>query len=180
ETFQPYARDENGARPWVIPGTRGLQHRIGGLEKEDITGNVCTIPENHQRMTDLRAQKVANVSQEVPDQEIFGDESGELLVVSWGGTFGAVRTAIETARAGGRDVSHVHLRWLNPMPANLGDILKRFRRVLVCELNMGQLQMLLRARYLVDAQGLHKVQGRPFQVREILNKLDVLFGGDAP
>jgi 2-oxoglutarate ferredoxin oxidoreductase subunit alpha len=177
ETFQPYARLENGARPWAIPGTPGLRHRIGGLEKEHLTGNVCYVPENHQRMVTLRAQKVANVIHEVPDQEVYGAARGELLVVSWGGTFGAVRTAIERARKAGQDVAHVHLRWLNPMPRNLGDILKRFRKVLVCEVNMGQLQLLLRAHYLVDALGLHKVQGRPFMVSEILDKVDELLGG---
>jgi 2-oxoglutarate ferredoxin oxidoreductase subunit alpha len=177
ETFQPYARLENGARPWAIPGTPGLHHRIGGLEKEHITGNVCYVPENHQRMVTLRAQKVDNVIREVPEQDVFGAPRGELVVVSWGGTFGAVRTAIERAREAGQDVSHVHVRWLNPMPRNLGDILRRFRKVLVCELNMGQLQLLLRGRYLVDAVGLHKVQGRPFMVSEILEKVDELLGG---
>jgi len=177
ETFQPYARLENGARPWAIPGTPGLHHRIGGLEKEHITGNVCYVPENHQRMVTLRAQKVDNVLGEVPDQDVFGAPRGELVVVSWGGTFGAVRTAIERAREAGQDVSHVHVRWLNPLPRNLGDILRRFRKVLVCELNMGQLQLLLRGRYLVDAVGLHKVQGRPFMVSEILEKVDELLGG---
>ena len=177
--FHPYSRDENGARPWAIPGTPGLQHRVGGLEKADITGNVCYVPENHQRMTELRAQKVAGVVRDVPDQEVFGSQTGDLLIASWGGTFGAVRTAVERVREGGKDVSHMHLRWLNPMPRNLGSILKGFRRVLVCELNMGQLQLLLRGNYLVDAIGLHKVQGRPFMVSEILDKIDELIGGDA-
>jgi 2-oxoglutarate ferredoxin oxidoreductase subunit alpha len=177
-SFEPYARDENGARPWAIPGTPGLRHRIGGLEKSDITGNVCYTPENHQRMVELRAEKVARVVQDVPDQEVFGDESGELLVVSWGGTFGAVRTAIEAARQDGKNVSHIHLRWLFPMPGNIGEILRRFRKVLVCELNMGQLRMMLRAKFLVDALGLNKVQGRPFMVSEILEKLDSLLGGE--
>lgn len=176
-TFEPYARLENGDRPWAIPGTPGLHHRIGGLEKEHVSGNVCYVPENHQRMVELRAQKVANVARDVPDQEVFGAQRGELLVVSWGGTFGCVRTAIEQARDNGKDVSHVHLRWLNPMPRNLGEILSRFRKVLVCELNMGQLQLLLRGRYLVDAAGLHKVQGRPFMVSEVLDKVDELLGG---
>ena len=153
DTFQPYARDENGARPWAIPGTPGLRHRIGGLEKADLTGNVCYVPENHQRMTELRAKKVHSVVKDVPDQEVFGPDRGRLLLVSWGGTFGAVRTAIEEIHKQRDDVAHVHVRWLNPMPANLGDILGNYDRVLVCELNMGQLRMLLRANYLVDAQG---------------------------
>jgi 2-oxoglutarate ferredoxin oxidoreductase subunit alpha len=175
--YHPYDRDEHGARPWAIPGTPGLQHRIGGLEKQDVTGNVCYTPENHQRMTELRAQKVANVIREVPDQTVFGDERGELLVVSWGGTYGTVRTAIERAREAGKPVSHAHVRWINPLPRNLGDVLRRFRQVLVCELNMGQLQLWLRAHYLVDAQGLHKVQGQPFRVSDILTKVDELLGG---
>jgi 2-oxoglutarate ferredoxin oxidoreductase subunit alpha len=179
DTFQAYARDEHGARPWAIPGTAGLRHRIGGLEKEDVTGNVCYTPENHQRMTDLRAEKVAKVVDDVPDQEVFGDAQGELLVVSWGGTFGAVRTAIEQARDEGLDVSHAHLRWLNPMPKNLGDVLKRYKQVLVSELNMGQLQQLLRAKYLIDIQGQHKVQGRPFRVSEVYDKVRELLGGNA-
>jgi 2-oxoglutarate ferredoxin oxidoreductase subunit alpha len=179
-TFQPYARDENGARPWAIPGTPGLRHRIGGLEKSDITGSVSYDPENHQRMVSLRAQKIDRVVQDIPDAELFGPQSGELLVVSWGGGFGAVRTAMERACEDGKDVGHLHLRWLHPMPRNVGPILGRFRRVLVCELNMGQLLLLLRGRFLVDALGLHKVQGRPFQVGEILSKVDELLGGELP
>lgn len=179
KSFQPYARDEYGARPWGIPGTPGLHHRIGGLEKEHISGNVCHVPENHQRMIELRAQKVNNVALETPDQEVFGSPRGDLLVVSWGGTFGAVRSAVERARDRGKDVSHAHVRWLHPLPKNLGEVLRSFRRVLVCENNMGQLQWLLRARYLVDALGQHKVQGRPFMISEILDRIDALLGGDA-
>jgi 2-oxoglutarate ferredoxin oxidoreductase subunit alpha len=177
EGFQPYSRDANGARPWAIPGTPGLHHRIGGLEKAHLTGNVCYVPENHQKMVELRAEKVAKVLQDVPDQEVYGDESGELLVVSWGGTFGAVRTAIERARENGQRVSHAHIRWLSPMPRNLGDVLRRFKRILVCELNMGQLEFLLRGRYLVETIGLHKVQGKPFMVGEIMQKVNELLGG---
>jgi len=177
QTFRPYARDERGVRPWAIPGTPGLRHRIGGLEKADVTGHISYDPANHQRMTALRAQKVANIAQDIPDQEVFGDRSGELLAVSWGGTFGAVRTAVERAREDGQDVSHVHVRWLNPLPRNLGEILKGFRRVLVCELNMGQFEFLLRGQYLVPTIGLHKVQGRPFTVREIQDQIGELLGG---
>ncbi len=176
-TFQAYARDENGARPWAIPGTPGLRHRIGGLEKADITGDVCYLPENHQRMTDLRAAKVQKVLQDVPDQEVFGPEKGKLLLVSWGGTFGAVRTATEAIHKRRDDVAHINLRWLNPFPANLGTILKSYDQVLVCELNMGQLRMFLRAKYLVDAHGLNKVQGLPFRVSDIVNKVNELLGG---
>ncbi len=176
--FHPYSRDDNRARPWAVPGTPGLRHRIGGLEKADVTGDVCYVPENHQRMTELRAQKVAGVVRDVPDQEIFGHQEGKLLVVSWGGTFGAVRSAIEQALNDGQDVGHAHLRWLSPMPGNFGDLLKRYERVLVCELNMGQLRMLMRGTYLVDALGLNKVQGRPFTISEVRAKIDELLGGN--
>ncbi|MEW6251576.1 MAG: 2-oxoacid:acceptor oxidoreductase subunit alpha [Planctomycetota bacterium] len=176
--FQPYARDAHGARPWAIPGTKGLHHRIGGLEKAHLTGNVSHNPENHQLMVANRAKKVADVLQDVPDQDLYGADSGDLLVVSWGGTFGAVRTAVEHLRENGRtNVSHAHLRWLNPMPRNLGDVLRRFKRLLVCELNMGQLEFLLRGRYLVETAGLHKVQGRPFMVHEIVERVDALLDG---
>lgn len=170
--FQPYARDEHGSRPWAIPGTPGLEHRIGGIEKADITGNISYDPENHQHMVNLRAAKIENVAKELPPQEVYGDESGDVLLVSWGGTFGAVRTACDVARKRGQRVSHMHMRWLNPFPSNIGDVLKRFKRVLICELNMGQLQLLIRGRYLIDAAGLHKVQGRPFMVSEVLAKID--------
>ncbi|MFQ5806630.1 MAG: 2-oxoacid:acceptor oxidoreductase subunit alpha [Phycisphaerae bacterium] len=180
ETFQPYRRDENGARPWAIPGTPGLHHRIGGLEKEDVSGNVCYFPENHQRMTELRAQKIANIVQDIPDQEVFGNDSGELLLVSWGGTFGALRSAAEQLVEAGREVAHMHMRWLNPMPRNVGQILNRFNKILVCELNMGQLRSLLQANYKVDTLGLNKVQGLPFKIHEIVEKVDELLGGNQP
>ena len=176
-TFEPYQRNEFGARPWAIPGTPGLQHRVGGLEKDTITGTVSYDSANHQRMTELRAQKINNVLNDVPDQEVFGDESGELLLVSWGGTFGAVRSAVEQAHEAGQKASHIHLRWLNPLPANLGEILKKFKTVLVCELNMGQLLFLLRGRYLIDAQGLNKVEGKPFMISEVRAKIDGIVGG---
>lgn len=170
--FQPYARDERGVRPWAIPGTPGLEHRIGGIEKADITGNISYDPENHQHMVNQRAAKIANIARELPPQEVYGGADGDVLLVSWGGTFGAVRTACDMARKRGQRVSHMHMRWLSPFPANVGDVLKRFRRVLVCELNMGQLQLLIRGRFLVDAAGLHKVQGRPFMVSEVLSAID--------
>ncbi len=176
-TFQPYARDASGARPWAVPGTPGLEHRVGGLEKQHITGNVNYEPENHQLMIQLRAQKVANIANDIPDQEVEGPTSGELLLVSWGGTFGTVRTAADRARAAGRSVAHMHLRHLHPMPRNLGEILKRYKKVVVCELNMGQLLLLLRSRYLVDAIGLNKVQGKPFMVRDVTVRIDEVLGG---
>ena len=178
-TYQPYARDKNGARPWAIPGTPGLEHRIGGLEKSDITGNVSHDPENHQRMVNLRAEKVANIANDIPEQTLIGADSGELLVVSWGGTYGAVSLAVEQALAEGLSVSHMHLRWLNPMPKNIGDILENFKKVLVCELNMGQLRALLRMHYLVDALGLNKVQGQPFRIGEVHDKIVELLGGQS-
>jgi 2-oxoglutarate ferredoxin oxidoreductase subunit alpha len=179
-TFQPYSRDANGVRPWALPGTPGLQHRIGGLEKQHITGAVNYEPENHQLMVDLRAQKVANIVREIPPQEVFGDPDGELLVVTWGGTYGTSRTAVEEVRETGARVSHMHLRWLNPMPANVSDILKRFKRVLVCELNLGQLWLLLRGKFAIDALKLTKVQGRPFFVSEITRAIHSALEGKQP
>jgi 2-oxoglutarate ferredoxin oxidoreductase subunit alpha len=166
--FAPYQRDgETLARPWAIPGTPGLEHRIGGLEKQDVTGNVSYLADNHQRMTDLRHQKVARIAAEIPPLELRGAESGRLLVVGWGGTFGAITSAVDEARAAGRDVSSLHLRHLNPLPSDLGDVLRRFERVLVPELNTGQLYRLLRAEYLLPVELLSKVQGQPFRVAEI-------------
>jgi 2-oxoglutarate ferredoxin oxidoreductase subunit alpha len=179
-TFQPYRRDENGVRPWAIPGTPGLHHRVGGLEKEDLTGNVCYFPENHQRMTELRIQKIGNIVRDVPAQEVFGNDHGELLLVSWGGTYGAVRSAAERLVEAGRPIGHAHLRWLNPMPANLGDLLERFERILICELNSGQLRYLLAANYRVATLGLNKVRGVPFKISEIVEKAEQLLGGKQP
>jgi len=173
--FYPYQRDpETLARPWAIPGTPGLEHRIGGLEKQHITGNVSYDPENHQLMTHLRAEKIARVAQDIPDVEVFGDGEGELLVVGWGGTYGAITSAVEQVRAKGLPVSSIHLRYLNPLPRNLGQVLSRFRRVLVPELNMGQLVLLLRARFLVDAIPFNKVKGRPFKISELVMKIEEL------
>ncbi|MEC9093913.1 MAG: 2-oxoacid:acceptor oxidoreductase subunit alpha [Planctomycetota bacterium] len=167
-TFLPYQRDELLARPWAIPGTEGLMHRIGGLEKEDGTGNISYDPENHQHMTNIRAQKVANASRLIGDQAVCGPESGDLLVVSWGGTYGACATAVQQCQSAGLSVAHTHLRWINPMPANFGDLLKQYKTVLVPELNMGQLRMLIRSKFLVDAQGFNKVKGKPFGVAELV------------
>ena len=177
--FQPYKRDNKTlARPWAIPGTPGLEHRIGGLEKADISGNVSYDPENHEKMSLLRAEKVARIADDIPPTEIFGESSGEILVLAWGGTFGAVRTAVEHKQAEGASVSHVHLRYLNPLPRDLGAILERFDRVLVPELNFGQLLKLIRSEFLIDAVGLNKVQGLPFYVFEVESKIDELLRGD--
>ena len=174
EPFQPYFRDEMLARPWALPGTEGLMHRVGGLEKADITGNVSYDPENHQHMVNTRAKKVENVARFVAPQTVTGPESGKLLVLSWGGTFGACTSAAARARAKGLSVAHAHLRWLFPFPRNLGEILSRYEQVLIPELNMGQLRMLIRNKYLIDAQGLNKVKGKPFAVTEILEKIKQL------
>ncbi len=170
--YLPYKRDEKHARPWAKIGTPGLEHRVGGLEKADVTGHVSYDPDNHQHMIKLRAEKVANVANFIPEQEVDGPDSGDLLVVSWGGTFGAVRTAVREVQAAGQSVAHCHLRYVNPMPRNVGDILKRFKKVLVPELNMGQLRLLLRSEFLVDAQGLNKLKGKPFLVSEVVNAIN--------
>src|SRR5262249_20930696 len=155
-------RDEKTlARPWAIPGTKGLEHRIGGLEKEDVTGNVSYDPLNHDKMVRLRAAKVAGIVQDIPDLEVFGKSSGDLLVLGWGGTYGAITSAVEKLQAEGLSVSSAHLRYLNPFPKNLGEILGRFEKVLIPELNLGQLSLLIRAKYLVDAKSFNKVQGKP-------------------
>jgi 2-oxoglutarate ferredoxin oxidoreductase subunit alpha len=146
-------------------------HRLGGLEKEDRTGNVSYDAHNHQRMVNLRAAKVAGIAADIPAQEVIGPQSGKLLVVSWGGTYGACATAVQMMLAQGASVAHAHVRYLNPLPANLGEIVSRYERVLVPELNLGQLRMLLRAEFLVDAVGLNKVQGKPFSIREVVSKI---------
>jgi 2-oxoglutarate ferredoxin oxidoreductase subunit alpha len=171
EGFAPYQRDpETLARPWAIPGTPGLEHRVGGLEKADITGNVNYTPHNHERMTHLRNEKIARIANYIPEQAVHGDPEGKLLVLSWGSTYGAAVTAVDKLHKQGASIAHAHLRYLNPFPKNLGDILQRFNQVLIPELNLGQLRLLIRARYLVDAVGLSKVQGIPFKVSEILDK----------
>jgi 2-oxoglutarate ferredoxin oxidoreductase subunit alpha len=170
--FMPYARDERLARPWAIPGTPGLMHRIGGLEKEDVTGNVNYEPANHQHMVNTRAAKVAGIARELQPLAVEGAQTGELLVLSWGGTYGSCATAVREANRHGHKVGHAHLRYLNPFPANLGEVLGRFEKVLIPELNLGQLRLLIRGQFLVDAVGLNKVQGKPFIVSEIDHKIE--------
>src|SRR5215831_7681985 len=175
--FRPYRRNpETLARPWAIPGTPGLEHRIGGLEKQDVTGNVNYEPLNHERMVRLRAEKVAAIVRDVPNVLPEGDPSGDLLVASWGSTAGSITAAVKSARARGCKIGHLHLRYLNPLPGNVGEILKRYKKVLVPELNMGQLLWVLRAKYLVDAVGLNKIQGRPFKQAELEQKFDEMLG----
>ncbi|HYL85237.1 MAG TPA: 2-oxoacid:acceptor oxidoreductase subunit alpha [Candidatus Angelobacter sp.] len=175
--FLPYKRDaQTLARPWALPGTPGLEHRIGGLEKQDGTGNVNYEPLNHENMVRIRAAKVAAIVQDIPNVLPEGDPEGDLLIVSWGSTAGSITAAVKTARAKGRKIGHLHLRYLNPLPANLGDVLKRYKKVLVPELNMGQLLWVLRAKYLVDAIGLNKIQGRPFKQAELEQKFNEVLG----
>jgi 2-oxoglutarate ferredoxin oxidoreductase subunit alpha len=170
--FLPYKRDQRLVRQWAVPGTAGLEHRIGGLEKEDVTGNVSYDPQNHEHMVRTRAQKIANIANEIPDLRVSGPEEGDLLVVGWGGTYGSITTAVERAQRKGHKVAQAHFRYLNPMPKNTGDVLRRYKKFLVPELNSGQLSWWLRAQFLVDAVGLNKVQGRPFLVSEIEQKIE--------
>ncbi|MCB9680305.1 MAG: 2-oxoacid:acceptor oxidoreductase subunit alpha [Alphaproteobacteria bacterium] len=167
ETFQPYARDpETLARPWAVPGTPGLEHRIGGLEKQDRTGNVSYDPANHQKMCELRAEKILRMRADIPPTQVHGSADGTLLI-GWGSTFGAIRTVTDQLLADGHRIAHVHLRHLNPLPGDLGDVLSRYERVLVPELNLGQLVRLLRDLYLVDARPISKIQGQPFFTSEL-------------
>jgi len=176
--YLPYLRNEvTLAREWAIPGTPGLEHRIGGLEKQDKTGNVNYEPENHNKMVHLRAEKVERIANDIPPAEVEGDPKGDLLVVGWGGTYGAIRSAVEMKRAQGKSVSHLHLRYLNPLQKNIGEILYNFKHVLVPEINLGQLIKVLRAKYLVPAIGLNKVEGLPFKSSEIESKIDDILGG---
>ena len=170
--FWPYLRDENLARPWAIPGTPGLMHRVGGLEKKDGTGNIDYTPENHEEMVRLRAAKIERIAQDIPLAEVHGDEDADVLIVGWGSTWAAIDAAVQRRRRAGVKVASTHLTHLSPLPPNLGDILGRYRKVLVPELNMGQLTALLRSTYLVDARAITKVQGLPFKSREIEAAID--------
>jgi 2-oxoglutarate ferredoxin oxidoreductase subunit alpha len=177
DVFLPYKRNpQTLARPWAIPGTPGLEHRIGGLEKEVDTGNVSYDPHNHEEMTKLREYKVRDIADDIPLLEIDGDEDAGLLVLGWGSTFGAIRAGTRNSARNGRRVAHAHLRHINPFPSNLGDVLARFDKVLIPELNRGQLSRLIRARYLIDTVTLSKVQGAPFKAHEIEVKIDEMLG----
>ncbi|MFH1679567.1 MAG: 2-oxoacid:acceptor oxidoreductase subunit alpha [Candidatus Eisenbacteria bacterium] len=171
--FMPYLRDPATlARPWAIPGMPGFEHRIGGIEKADKSGSVNYDPANHQLMTEHRLRKVEGIANDIPEAAVEGPADGDLLLLAWGSTYGAVSQAVKRARAAGRSVSHAHLRCLNPFPRNLGDVLRRFRKVLVPENNSGQLRLLVRSRYLVDASGVNKISGQPFKIREVLEKIE--------
>ncbi len=173
EGFHPYLRDEKTlSRPWAIPGTPGLEHRIGGLEKQHITGNVSYDPENHDFMVRMRQAKVDGIAESLPLASVEGDKKGELLVVGWGGTYGAIRTAVENKRKQGKSVSHLQIKYLNPFQKNIGEILYNFKHILIPELNMGQLSKLLRTKYLVPTIALNKIQGLPFRAIEIEKKID--------
>ncbi len=169
-SFQPYSRNGWGVRPWVVPGTAGMEHRIGGLEKQDITGNISYDPANHQHMVRVRQQKVDDVAENIPLQQIdSGAEQGEVLVVGWGSTYGAIKSACLQLQQEGKSVSHVHLRYIRPFPKNLGEIMKRFKHVLVPEINNGQLIRVLRDQFLVDAKGYHKIMGVPITKSELIS-----------
>lgn len=171
EVFLPYLRDDRLVRPWAIPGTPGLEHRIGGLEHAASTGNVSHDPENHEHMVRVRAERVAMIADDIAPAEVEGDADADLVIVGWGSTYGAIRAGVERARADGVVVGHIHLRHLNPFPANLGNLLADRRHVIVPEMNLGQLAMLLRGRYLVDAQSFCKIQGEPFTAAEIQGRI---------
>jgi 2-oxoglutarate ferredoxin oxidoreductase subunit alpha len=178
DKFAPYFRNpETLARMWAIPGTPGLEHRIGGLEKEDVTGSVSYDPDNHDKMIRLRGEKVQRVGNFVKDPELFGDENGDLLVVSWGSTYGTVRNIVEELQHEGKKISHYHMRWINPMPKNLGNFIKNFKYVLVPEINLGQLIKLLRSEYLVDAKGYNVVRGLPLRTRDLKNHMYEILKG---
>ncbi|MBW2268192.1 MAG: 2-oxoacid:acceptor oxidoreductase subunit alpha [Deltaproteobacteria bacterium] len=177
ESFQPYSRDpETLARPWATPGTAGLEHRIGGLAKQDGTGNVSYDAKNNAHMHALRHEKVARIANEIPPTEVLGPDRGELLVVGWGSTQGAILSACIEAREDGQNVSNIHLRYLNPLPPDLGEVLARFDKVLVPELNLGQLSLLIRSQFLIDAKSLSKVEGQPFLVEELRAEIDAMLG----
>jgi 2-oxoglutarate ferredoxin oxidoreductase subunit alpha len=180
DKYLPYKRDEKRARPWAIPGTPGLEHRIGGLEKADVTGNIDYSPANHHHMIHQRANKVAGIANYIPDQQVEGCQEGDLLVVSWGGTYGSVKTAVSKSIANGKKVGHIHLRYINPMPKNLKEIFPRFKRVLIPELNMGQLRVIIRSTYLVDAMGYNKIKGKPFLVSELTSAIEDALNGKQP
>ena len=170
--YFPYAREKTTlARGWAIPGTPHLEHRIGGLEKENITGHVSYNPDNHHFMVQLRAQKVAGIEREIPLTEIFGDKTGDLLILGWGSTYGAIRTAVERLKEEGKSVAHAHIRWLNPLPPDLGEILLKYQKILVPEVNSGQLIKLIRSEFLIDAKGLNLIRGRPLRTSHIVDKV---------
>ena len=176
--FDPYTRDENLSRPWALPGTPGLEHRLGGLEKSNVTGNVSYDPQNHEFMVRLRAQKVKNIENDIPDLKIDGDGDADLLVIGWGGTYGAITEAVNKARKSGKKVAQVHFRYLYPLPKNTGEILKKYKKILCPELNLGQFSKILKTEFSVDIIPFNKIQGLPFKSSEIEEKIESILGGD--
>jgi 2-oxoglutarate ferredoxin oxidoreductase subunit alpha len=176
EGFYPYQRDENLSRPWALPGTPGLEHRIGGLEKSNLTGNVNYDPENHEFMVRLRAQKVKNAENDVPLLEVSGDEDADLLVIGWGSTYGSITEAVNRLRSSGFQIAQTHFRYLNPLPKNTGDVLRKYKKILCPEINMGQLTKVLMHEYLVEVEPFNKIQGLPFKSSEIENKITAMLG----
>jgi len=177
EEYLPYNRDkETLSRPWAIPGVPGFEHRVGGLEKAENTGHVSYDPDNHHRMVELRQEKVNRIQNDIIQTEVYGDENGDVLILSWGGTFGSCRSAVESLRDNGKSVSHVHLRWISPLPKDLGEIIIKFKNVLVPEINMGQLIKIIRSEYLVDAKGLNQVNGRPISTTNIIETVKEIIG----
>jgi 2-oxoglutarate ferredoxin oxidoreductase subunit alpha len=177
DDYHPYARNEKLARPWALPGTPNLEHRLGGLEKMDGSGTVCYDPENHDQMCRIRRRKIEGIAETIPPLKVSGDDSGVLLVLGWGSTYGAITSAVDRCREDGLNVSSAHLRYLDPMPKNTAEVLKKFKQVLVPEMNLGQLVHIIRSKYLVDAIGLNKVQGKPFAIQEIVSKIGELING---
>jgi 2-oxoglutarate/2-oxoacid ferredoxin oxidoreductase subunit alpha len=177
ETFQPYMRDENLVRPWAIPGTPGLEHRIGGLEKKDIEGSISYEPENHEKMVRYRQQKIMNIQKVIPDLEVEGDETSELLVLTWGSTYGATKAAIRHIRKKGLKVAHAHLSYINPFQKNLGEILDRYKKILIPELNLGQMAAIIKSTYQKDVIQFNKVMGKPFKIFELEEKIIEVLGG---
>jgi 2-oxoglutarate ferredoxin oxidoreductase subunit alpha len=177
DKYLPYKRNKQTlARPWAIPGTPKLEHRLGGLEKEDVTGNVNYEADNHHLMTTLRTQKIANIANDYPPTKVFGKDNGDLLILTWGSTFGSGRVATDRLLKENLNVSHVHLRYLNPLPIDLGGILKKFKYILIPEINMGQLRTIIRAEYIVDAEGLNIVRGRPIRANVIVDRVKKILG----
>ncbi|MDH3252843.1 MAG: 2-oxoglutarate ferredoxin oxidoreductase subunit alpha, partial [Ignavibacteria bacterium] len=176
--FQPYARDEKTlSRPWAVPGTAGLEHRIGGLEKHHITGHISYDPDNHDFMVKTRAAKVERIADDIPLQTIDGEPEGDLLIVGWGSTYGSIKSAVNDVRAKGIRVSHCHLRYINPFPRNLGEILYKFKNVLVPEINSGQLIKIIRSKYLIPAVGFNVVKGLPLRAEDIVECIEEIAGG---
>jgi 2-oxoglutarate ferredoxin oxidoreductase subunit alpha len=178
DTFKPYARDEGTlSRQWAIPGTPGLEHRVGGIEGQNITGNISSDPDNHELMTQLRAAKVQRIIQEIPSTRVMGPKSGDALVIGWGSTFGPIHAAVKKLQSQGRSVAHSQISYLNPLPPDLGKVLANYKMIIVPEMNMGQLRMLLRAQFLVDAHGINKIKGKPFTISELVARIAAVMDG---